>query len=175
VKDRLGRWLMNWRRQAVLPHVRGRLLDLGCGMNALVLSYQGQGVGVDVYQWGAVDVIIEDAARLPFADGTFDTVTIVAALNHIPNRAEALADVHRVLKDGGRVIVTMLAPLVSRLWHGLRRPWDADQTARGMVEGEVYGLSRRRMRRLLADARFEIVREQRFMLGLNRLTIARKP
>jgi hypothetical protein len=71
----------------MLPHISRAQLDLACGTNELVKAY-GCGVGVDRYPSGEVDVAIEDAARLPFDDQTFDTVTILAALNHIPSRSD---------------------------------------------------------------------------------------
>jgi len=174
MNDALGRYLRRKRVRAVLPHVRGRLLDIGCGANDLVHAYAGEGTGVDVHQWGRVDVVAEDSSRLPFQARSCDCVTIIAALNHIPNRREVLAEVHRVLTPGGRLIVTMLRPMLSRVWHGLRKPWDADQKERGMAEGEVFGMTPREVRTLLTEAGFRILREERFMLGLNRLTIAEK-
>jgi SAM-dependent methyltransferase len=154
--------------------VEGRLLDIGCGFNELVRRH-GKGVGVDVHPWEGVNVLIDDAAHLPFADASFDTVTIVAALNHIPNREAALAEARRVLAPGGRLILTMIPPGIARVWHALRRPWDADQTERGMVKGERYGLTRREVRLLLADQGFILRHEKPFMLGINRLTVAQKP
>ena len=174
MKDRLGRYLHDWRLRMVLPHVRGRVLDVGCGANALVRQHPGGGVGVDVHQWGDVDVVVPDTAALPFADGEFDTVTIVAALNHIPNRAEVLVEVRRVLKPGGRLILTMIPPGISTAWHRLRRQSDADQTERGMKPGEVYGLTARDVRDLVTRAGFRITGEHRFMLGVNRLTVAER-
>jgi len=76
--------LLRWRVRMVLPHIRGRLLDIGCGTNLLVRPYDGEGIGVDVYQWGDVDLVVEDSAKLPFESGEFDTVTIISAINHIP-------------------------------------------------------------------------------------------
>jgi len=174
MKDRLGRYLGTWRTRVVLPHVRGRLLDLGCGANHLVRQY-GNGLGVDVCQWGDVDVVVEDAGKLPFKDASFDSATIVAALNHIPNRQQALRELHRVLRPGGLAITTMIPPRLSRVWHALRKPWDADQSERGMKEGEVYGLTASQVRQLLTSAGFRVQRQKRFMLGLNMLTLAQKP
>lgn len=173
MKDRLGELLKAWRIRAVLPHVAGELLDVGCGTNDLVRAY-GRGVGVDVYAWENVDVVVEDSAQLPFESERFDTVTIVAALNHIPNRREVLAEVHRVLRPGGRLVLTMIPPRISAVWHLLRRPWDADQHDRGMKQGEVYGLTQRRVRELLAETGFRVARQRRFMLGVNCLTTAHK-
>ena len=165
---------MRKRITAVLPHLRGRLLDVGCGTNELVKAYPAEGVGVDVHPWQGVDQVVEDAANLPFADASFDSSTIVAALNHIPNRREVLREVWRVLGQDGRIVITMISPGISRIWHFLRRPWDVDQTERGMVEGEVYGLTREQVHGLLVEAGFELEHEARFMLGLNRVAVARK-
>ncbi len=43
-----------------------------------------------------------DALQLPFPDGTFDGVLCMNALHHMPNYLEALKEIHRVLKEGGR-------------------------------------------------------------------------
>ncbi|RTZ97691.1 MAG: hypothetical protein DSY89_10635 [Deltaproteobacteria bacterium] len=45
------------------------------------------------------------AERLPFADETFDRVLIVDALHHFHNQRQALADMVRVLKPGGRLVI----------------------------------------------------------------------
>jgi len=86
-----------FRIEKALPLVRGRLLDLGCGYNNLVRQHNSFGVGVDVFPWPGVDVLIGDSARLPFPDESFDSVAILAALNHIPNREQALCEANRVL------------------------------------------------------------------------------
>jgi ubiquinone/menaquinone biosynthesis C-methylase UbiE len=156
-----------------LPHVRGRLLDIGCGSNEL-LRRHGNGVGCDVYQWGGVDIVVEDSSNLPFDDASFDTVTIIAALNHIPNRESVLTEAHRVLQPGGRLIVTMIPPTISMIWHKVRAPWDADQHERGMVEGELYGLHPAEVRKLMRNAGFRVILEQPFQLWINRVTVAEK-
>jgi SAM-dependent methyltransferase len=174
MRDVVGVSLMRWRTRIVLPHIRGKLLDIGCGPNHLTRTYAGEGVGVDVHQWGDVDLVVEDASDLPFADEAFDTVTIIAALNHIPNREDVLREAYRVLAHDGRIILTMIPPSISRVWHALRSPWDADQRQRGMGQGEVYGLTPGEVRRLLDEAGFVVSCEKPFMLGLNRLTTAGK-
>ena len=137
MRDSIARTLMNWRIRVVLPQVKGELLDIGCGLNELTRRY-GSGIGCDVYDWGDVDLIVEDTSNLPMDEASFDTVTIIATLNHIPNRDEVLVETHRVLRAGGRIIITMVPPAISAVWHKLRAPWDDDQHERGMVEGEVF-------------------------------------
>jgi SAM-dependent methyltransferase len=168
--DALGEALAKRRVKAVLPHVSGRLLDVGCGSNRLVRHY-ANGVGVDVYPWPGADVIVNDTAALQWKSESFDTVTIVAALNHIPNRAAVLNECRRVLKPGGRVIITMLTPRTSRIWHWLRAPWDADQRDRGMQPGEVWGFTSAQLLELFRRAGFTLLSQERFMFGLNRVYV----
>ena len=175
MNDRLGKRLLAWRIKTVLPHVSGRLLDIGCGANELARRHGHGSLGVDVFQWGDVDLVVPDTAKLPYDDGSFDTVSILAALNHIPNRGEVLKEAYRVLRPGGRMILTMIPPTISQVWHFLRRPWDADQTERGMKDGEVWGLTPAAVNQLLTNAGFAVTTEKRFMLGINRLTIGEKP
>lgn len=158
---------------AVLPHVRGRLLDIGCGSNLLVKQY-GNGVGVDVHAWEGVDLVVQDTAALPFDSRSFTTITIVAALNHIPNRDAVLREAHRLLADEGRLIITMIPPFISSVWHRLRAPWDADQRRRGMQPGEVYGMTFEQIDSVCAQAEFALERRAKFMLGINTVYLYRK-
>ncbi len=171
--DILGDWLFRERVRVVLPYISGKLLDIGCGTNKLVKQY-GHGVGVDVYQFGGADLIVEDTSKLPFESGEFNTVAILAALNHIPNRDEVLIEARRVLAPNGVLVLTMIPPTLSRVWHFIRKPWDRDQHERGMHEHEVYGFSRIEMRKMIERAGFKIQKEASFMLGVNTLYVCVK-
>ncbi len=48
----------------------------------------------------------EDAQKLSFADHTFDTIISCETIEHLPNPRKALAEMHRVLKPGGRFFLT---------------------------------------------------------------------
>jgi SAM-dependent methyltransferase len=168
--DALGEALAERRVKAVLPHVRGRLLDLGCGSNKLVRRYEN-GIGVDVFPWPGADFIVNNSASLDYDSHSFDTVTIVAALNHIPNREAVLHECRRLLRPDGRVVITMLTPVTSRIWHWLRAPWDADQRERGMRPGEVYGFTAGEVVSLFSRCGFVLSSQTRFMLGFNRVYV----
>ncbi|HVS81004.1 MAG TPA: glycosyltransferase [Pyrinomonadaceae bacterium] len=170
IKNRMDS-LEDRRLSVVLPHIRGRLLDIGCGYNNLVRAY-GSGVGVDVYKWDGVIVEIDDASSLPFPDDSFETVTIVAALNHIPNRQEALNEIRRVLCPNGKLLLTMIGPVTGWVAHLFFRH---DESVRGgLGENEKKGMAKQEIRSLLTETGFKVVEECSFELGLNTLFIARK-
>lgn len=157
-----------FRFAQVLPYIQGNLLDIGCGYNNLVRQY-GQGIGVDVHPWPGVDVLIDDSARLPFPNDAFDTISIIAALNHIPNRDAMLGEVRRMLRDNGHLVLTMIGPLTGYLAHIIFRQ---DEQLRGRMEGELKGMSSNQITDLLSRAGFEIIVHKRFELGLNHLYVA---
>jgi SAM-dependent methyltransferase len=161
-----------------LGQCRGRLLDIGCGMNELARRYrsgQGRAMGVDVHSWPGADVVC-DTTRLPCADRQFDTVTMLACLNHIPRskRDQVLQEARRVLKDGGQLLITMINPVVGFFAHTIRHRYDLDQLERGMGEEEENGLWDGEVKRLVVENGFCIVQTVPFAFGLNRLYIAHK-
>src|SRR5215216_6855101 len=50
--------------------------------------------------------IADATTRLPFADNTFDGLTCIDALNHLPNRLSVFREWHRVLRPGRRAVFT---------------------------------------------------------------------
>lgn len=165
-----------WRIGRVLPWLEGRLLDVGCGFNHLASAYRRRtgnlAIGVDIFPWPGVDVLVGDPARLPFAGASFETATVLAALNHFPNRDAALVELNRVLQPGGRLVLTMIGPTTGIVAHRL---FQRDERERGgMSPGETPGLSQRAVLGLLARAGFRVQRQAPFQFGLNRVTIACK-
>lgn len=160
----------------VLPYVKDRLLDIGAGENKLVKSWRqagGKGIGVDVYPWPGLDKVC-DTTKLPFKDESFDTVSFLACLNHIPKRKQVLAEAYRVTKPGGRLIITMINKRIGFVCHKLIW-WDKDQHQRGMVKGEHFGLDNHAVRQLITKAGYTLDIEKRFsFLGLNTLYVATK-
>jgi demethylmenaquinone methyltransferase/2-methoxy-6-polyprenyl-1,4-benzoquinol methylase len=55
--------------------------------------------------FGNVAFVIADAERLPFADASFDCVTIGFGLRNVTDKPAALASMRRVLRPGGRLLV----------------------------------------------------------------------
>ncbi len=96
-------------------------LDLGCSDGHFLSSLEPKGirrlVGLDV-SWPAIDaarrkhpnlefVYVHAGQCLPFADGECDSVSMLDVLEHISDQAGTLAEIHRILKDSGLIIVTV--------------------------------------------------------------------
>ncbi|MCL4258037.1 MAG: methyltransferase domain-containing protein [Anaerolineales bacterium] len=160
------------RIRTVLPHVDGELLDIGAGFNTLVNEY-GSGVGVDVFDWKGGALVVEDTAKLPFKSETFDTVTFVACLNHIPNRGDVLKEAGRLLRQDGKIIITMIGPLLGDFGHAIW--WYSEDKHRGgMKEGEVGGMTTKDIVELCAQAGFTLVHHERFVYGMNNLYVFKR-
>ena len=61
-----------------------------------------------------------DAERLPFADARFDCVSVGFGLRNMTHKDAALAEMARVLKPGGRLLVLEF----SQVWKPLQKPYD---------------------------------------------------
>jgi demethylmenaquinone methyltransferase/2-methoxy-6-polyprenyl-1,4-benzoquinol methylase len=71
---------------------------------------------------GNVECVVADAQRLPFADNSFDCVTIGFGLRNVTDKAAALKSMHRVLKPGGQLLVLEFSTPVA---PGLKPVYDA--------------------------------------------------
>jgi SAM-dependent methyltransferase len=160
------------RIRIALRYCKGKLLDVGCGDNLLVRTY-GDGIGVDIHSYPEIGVRCTSDC-LPFKSNVFDSLALLACLNHITRRSETLDECHRVLKDDGRLLVTMISPWVGYFSHKIRKRHDPDQIERGMGPEEDWGLSRVVLEALLAGSGFRITLRRRFMWGLNRFYLAEK-
>jgi SAM-dependent methyltransferase len=99
------------------------VLDVGCGAGNMAhhLAHYGHVVGVDmnpkplqVATERGLDVREGSADDLPFDDQQFDLVALLDTVEHVPNEHGVFAECHRVLKPGGKLIVTV--PALMWLW-----------------------------------------------------------
>ncbi|MCK9539600.1 bifunctional demethylmenaquinone methyltransferase/2-methoxy-6-polyprenyl-1,4-benzoquinol methylase UbiE [Dokdonella sp.] len=68
---------------------------------------------------GGLDWAQMDAEALPFADRSFDCVTMAFGLRNVTHKERALAEIHRVLKIGGRVLVLEFSALKAKFLQPL--------------------------------------------------------
>lgn len=133
--DATHTWTLPKRREArlALGVRRGdHVLDLACGtglnfphLHELV-GEEGRVIGVDVTpamlmlanqriaqrNWKNVETREADAARLPFADASFDKAICSFAMSIIPDYMQAIAEIKRVLMPGGRFVSLEMQPML---------------------------------------------------------------
>lgn len=106
-----------------------------------------------------VDLREADAEALPFPDGSFDTVVCTLSLCAIPDHAATIAEMARVLRPGGRLL--LLDHIGSRWW-----PIWAGQRLLEVVTIRTAGEHQtRRPAPMLAAAGLDITESQRLKLG----------
>jgi SAM-dependent methyltransferase len=117
-------WLTASLRMAA-PRAHGRLLDVGCGdkrFQSLFAPFIESYVGVeheavfsttDASKRTSKPEVLYDGKLLPFEAGTFDTVISTEVLEHTPEPAALVAEMARVLRPGGTLILT--TPFAFRL------------------------------------------------------------
>jgi SAM-dependent methyltransferase len=108
LKKRQRAWRTPPRRQLdrfLRSHASDALtLDVGCG-SAPYASLYPKRIGVDLKAHRGVQVCA-DVSQLPFADGTFDVVLCTEVLEHVPNPPAAVRELHRVLRRGGKCLLS---------------------------------------------------------------------
>lgn len=112
--ERLWRWQTV---RAIDPQPGERILDVaaGTGKSTAAIAKRGADVVAVDFSPGMIEVgrrkhpdiefVEADATKLPFTAGEFDAVTISFGLRNVANPQKALAEMRRVLKPGGRVVV----------------------------------------------------------------------
>ena len=161
--DLIGRFLSNWRNRVVRKEVEGNLLDIACGDNRLVRSYPGAGKGIDIQNFKSVDLVVGDLSRIPLPNQSFETATIVASLNYFPNAREVLEEIRRILINQSRLIITMPNSSLIKHWLKIRDP-----------KAHRLFMTRSQIVEIIETSGFMVVKEQQFMLNLNRMYLCKK-
>ena len=112
----LRNWLVRKQRfflQRLPRSADARVLDLGCGGGWQLFARTGRVVGVDMSHQSLIGArsiyhgaAVGDLAALPFADNSLDLVVSSDVIGHIPieYKQQAIREVYRVLRPGGRTI-----------------------------------------------------------------------
>ncbi|PWC39360.1 class I SAM-dependent methyltransferase [Azospirillum sp. TSO35-2] len=139
----MGQAMLGTFRSKIAGDARGRVLEIGIGSGRNLPFYGAAAdevVGVDpsaellaIARRAAAEAprpvtfVEQTAERLPFDDGSFDTVVVTWSLCSIPDPSAALREAHRVLKPAGelRFVEHGLAPApgVQRWQHRLTPLW----------------------------------------------------
>src|SRR6185436_1739843 len=124
-------WWYRGRRSIVraeldrLPHRPSlRVLDAGCGSGRMMseLAKDGFVSGLDLSPQAVAlarsrrhpSVTLGRVERMPYADHSFDVVTCLDVLEHTPDDGRSLAELRRVTRTGGHLVLTV--PAYGFLW-----------------------------------------------------------
>lgn len=179
--DRPGLQAATYRpiHDAVLSRLEGLnpdgVLDLGCGTGQLTqrLGEQFPGtavVGADLSN-GMLERAAEraetdgvmatlggfvraDAQRLPLADACFDVVTCTESFHWYHDQEAAVAELARLLRPGGRLIIASIATVT-----GFAD--DAIQRATELAGRPIRPIPKRRLKKLLEADRFDVTHQGR--------------
>ena len=149
-------WVVRLRQRAqwMLKHVLGpEVLDVGCGSGLLTVLLAKEArvlqvTGVDLCQ-RAIAITTSNLKRyltgeeiqkvslwkawaetLPFVDNTIDTVILGEVLEHVLDDTAAILEAYRILRPGGRIIVSV--PLDGALDHDHVRRYNVEAFQRLM-------------------------------------------
>jgi SAM-dependent methyltransferase len=139
-----GEERMRQRKAAALARVPAgaAVLEIGCrdgGLRRFLppgIRYQGMDIAPE---FAASDILIRDVSEgIPFPDASFDHVFCIEVLEHVPNPYGALAEIRRVLRNDGVLVLSVPNPyhVKELIWNLLRIP---DR------QGHIYGWTRQNM------------------------------
>ncbi len=109
-----------WRgivRKAVEPRAGQSILDLAAGTGSSTAAFAGEGIRLVAGDFSEgmlaegrkrhpeIEFVFADATKLPFGNEEFDATTISFGLRNVVDVEAALAQMYRVTKPGGRIVV----------------------------------------------------------------------
>jgi 2-polyprenyl-3-methyl-5-hydroxy-6-metoxy-1,4-benzoquinol methylase len=178
----LSPYLQTRRFQAVKPYLNGDVLDLGCGRAELVdwLEPDQTYFGVE----GNEDRTADLRARYPGLDfltcdldhghldidRQFDTITMIAVIEHLTNPPNLLEQLPQLLRINGHLVITTPSPLGDRI-HQIGAKLGLFSMIAVEDHSQIYSPSS--LSALLTRFGFIIDHFQRFLLGGNQLFVCK--
>lgn len=165
------------RRAAAWLPPGARVVDIGAHegeLFALLGDKLGAGFGIEPLLGRAIrqpryEVVPGTFPAVSPPDSGWDAVTALAVLEHIPaaDQAAFAAGCARVLRPGGRVVITVPSPAVDRILVVLRTLRLID----GMSLEQHYGFKPADSLGIFAPPAFRLIHRQKFQCGLNHLFV----
>lgn len=141
--------------EACAHHMKGRLLDVGCGTKPYrnlfsVEEYTGLEIDTPPNHERNLADFFYDGVTFPFQSESYNSVLTNQVLEHVFNPEIFLAEIYRVLKPGGNLLLTV--PFV---WDEHEQPWDyARYSSFGLIHlVEKMGFKVVESRKSMADFR----------------------
>jgi 2-polyprenyl-3-methyl-5-hydroxy-6-metoxy-1,4-benzoquinol methylase len=170
----LSPFLQRRRVSAARPHLRGKVLDIGCG-NGVLADFIAPADYLGMDRNPAVLARARErhpgytfVEQLPAPAPVYDTVVSLAVIEHISDPAEAMTAWSKYLKPGGRMVLTTPHPAFE--WIHEAGAAVGVFSADAAEEHEEM-IDRKRMEVLLQSKPMRIDRYERFLFGVNQLFV----
>lgn len=141
---------------------KGRLLEIGCAMGALLNEIRKLGwkvSGVEPEEWTCeiarnkygLDVINSTFQEANFEEAFFDVVLLLHVIEHLPNPAKGLSQIARLIRPGGYLVLE--TPRYDTLWFKLLKGRE-----RSVIPGHVYYFTQETIQALAHKLGLEVVK-----------------
>ncbi len=181
--DEKEKYLNSFEQNKILPlfgDVSGmKILDVGAGTGRLSLQLAKAGAQVTALDVsakmlelikrknGKIQTVVAEAERLPFEKESFDMVTAAFLIVHLKDPSNFFDEVYRVLKDGGKFIVTNI---------NQKDPPEV-KTKEGSIIIESFYHRPEKVKETLESLAFDVEKEifiKENQLWVNQILVARK-
>lgn len=187
----IARYLSKKRGQAVKPWLKGDVLDIGCGQEsslANLLDRKQYYVGVDIqedaiqklkkkkpeHEFHCIDVE-EDGKLTKTIRIQFDTIAMLAVIEHLQHPEKLLCQCSALLKPGGHVLITTPTPRGDKLMRSFKRFFGIKHEEQENYSPHVTNFTEQSLQNLLTcQNRFKVVAYRKFEFGFNQLVVASK-
>ena len=182
--SRWDRRLASWRYAEIKKHLRAPAIvcDIGCGMSGEFLRLisprivQGYGFDRKVQPETVGNIWLQPVADLnagvPLADESVDHVTMIALIEHLAAPLELLVEARRILKIGGRLIISTPTPRAKPLLEFLA--FRLKMIAAYEIADHKFYYQAASLRRCLEQAGFRNIIHETFQFGFNQIAVAQK-
>lgn len=178
--------LKGQRLAMALGHVSGDVLELGCGP-ALLLARQGG----QINSYTGVERSPRDVARLqkqypeatflaadldedrPVFPRAYDTVLMLALVEHVYNQKRLFEMATGALKPGGRIVITTPTPFGNDVVHRIGAA--IGLFSQEAADDHIVIYNRRRFALVARDFGLRLAHYRRFQLGCNQLAVLERP
>ncbi len=187
----VAQYLSKKRAEMAKPWLKGDVLDIGCGGEYSLTHFLDAGqhyVGVDIqeeliqrlrqtkpsYEFHCIDVDRENEL-VSTINSQFDTVVLLAVIEHLRHPQAVISQCRSLLKDGGTLIMTTPAVWGDKLVRFIEAALGVKHEEIEKYSPHLIIFNEQTLRNLLtSENKFSVRYYKRFELGLNQLIIASK-
>jgi 2-polyprenyl-3-methyl-5-hydroxy-6-metoxy-1,4-benzoquinol methylase len=169
----LSSWLRKKRFEVVLPYLHGKILDIGCGVGAL-----SEFISTDLYFGVDIDDESLETARNKYPENRFekkypenlqfDTIVLVAVIEHIKTKHSFLEDLKSMLAPNGRIVLTTPHPSAEKV-HSLGSKIGLFSSAANQEHDQLLNYDS--IEKIVTQTGLIISKYKRFLFGANQLFV----